>query len=161
MTGCVSTALLWAVAMRSLFGKASWIRLKPLYQYLSPLGIWMATLHVMAFGAKGWTKLFKKEYHNGQMSITFVSSMFPAGILLAHHLMATFGTKKQVSDSHLWKNSMINIATQDFVQLTRRLKVSGGGYSMGQTAEEHMRPSGAATSISARNRSGKDDDVSI
>jgi len=161
MTGCVSTAVLWCVAMRSLFGKASWIRLKPVYQYLSPFGIWMGTLHVMAFGAKGWTKLFKKKYHNGQMSITFVSSMFPAGILLAHHLMATFGTKKQVSDTHLWKNSMINIATQDFVQLTRRLQVSGGGYSVGQTAEDHMHRSGVATSTYASRPAGKNDEVSI
>ena len=129
MTGCVSTAVLWTVAMRSLFGKASWIRLKPLYSYLSPFGIWLATLHVMAFGAKGWTTLFDKNYHGGQMSITFVSSMFPTLVLLTHHLMSIFGTKKQISGSHLWKHSLNNIATQDFVKLTRSLQLSAGGYT--------------------------------
>jgi hypothetical protein len=54
---------------------------------------------------------------------------------------------------------MINIATQDFVQLTRRLQVSGGGYSMGQTVEEHKRPSRVAPSASRP--TGKNDEVSI
>ncbi len=39
MTGCVSMGLLWFVTMRSIMGKASWIRLKPLYSYISPIGI--------------------------------------------------------------------------------------------------------------------------
>jgi len=121
MTGCVSTVLLCAVAMRSLMGKASWIRLKPLYAYASPIGMWFAVVHVMAFGAKGWTKLFKKEYHNGQLSITFVSSMFPTGVLLTHHLMQTFGTKRHISDLHLWRHSMTSIATKDFNNLRRNV----------------------------------------
>lgn len=121
MTGCVSTVLLWAVAMRSLFGKSSWIRMKPLYAYLSPLGMWFAVVHVMAFGAKGWNTLFNDQYHNGQMSITFVSSMYPACTLLVHHIMGIFGTKKRLSGEHLWKHSMVNNATEDFVELTRRI----------------------------------------
>ena len=121
MTGCVSTVLLWAVAMRSLFGAASWIRLKPMYAYASPIGMWFAVVHVMAFGAKGWTKLFKKEYHNGQLSITFVSSMYPAGVLLTHHLMQTFGTKRHISDNHLWRHSITNLATKEFNQLRRNV----------------------------------------
>lgn len=111
MTGYVSTGLLWVVAMRSIMGKASWIKLKPLYSYVSPIGIWFGVVHVMAFGAKGWTKLFNKNYHRGQLSITFVSSMYPAGILLAHHIMASFGTKKICAGDHLWKHSVVNIAT--------------------------------------------------
>jgi len=129
MTGCVSTAVLWCVCMRSLFGSASWIRLKPLYSYMSPFGIWLATVHVMAFGAKGWNKLFNRQYHRGQMSITFVSSMLPTCVLLVHHIFAIFGTKKEISDIHLWKHSLNNIATQDFVRLTQQLDVSAGGYS--------------------------------
>merc|ERR1712008_423776 len=85
---------------------------------------WMATIHVMAFGAKGWGKLFNADYHRGQMSITFVSSMLPACTLLVRHIFAFFGTKKQVSDTHLWKHSLNNIATQDFVKMTRQLEVS-------------------------------------
>jgi len=129
MTGCVSTAILWCVCMRSLFGKASWIRLKPLYSYMSPFGIWLATIHVMAFGAKGWDTLFNKDYHNGQLSITFVSSMLPACTLLVHHIFAIFRTKKRVSNILLWKHSLNNIATQDFVTMTRKLEVSVEGYS--------------------------------
>jgi len=124
-TGCVSTVLLWAVAMRSLFGKASWIRMKPLYAYASPIGMWFAVVHVMAFGAKGWVKLFKKEYHRGQLSITFVSSMFPAGILLVHHLMAFFNTKRHISDKHLWRHSITNIATQEVKGLREQIEEKG------------------------------------
>lgn len=117
MTGCVSTVILWAVAMRSLMGKATWIRLKPLYAYASPIGMWFAVVHVMAFGAKGWNTLFNGDYHNGQMSITFVSSMYPACVLLVYHLFGTFGTKKRVSEIHLWRHSLTSIATQDFINL--------------------------------------------
>jgi len=123
MTGAISTTLLFCVALRSLFGHASWIRLKPIYAYMSPLGMWFGVLHVMFFGAKGWSKLFQKEYHNGQMSITFVSSMLPACVLLTHHLMGTFGTKKRISDTQLWKHSMIHIANQDFKDICSRSAV--------------------------------------
>jgi len=119
-TGCISTVLLWSVAMRSLFGKASWIKLKPLYTYASPIGMWFAVVHVMAFGAKGWVKLFKKEYHRGQLSITFVSSMYPAGVLLVHHLMAVFGTKRHISENEVWRHSVTRIATDECEQLRRR-----------------------------------------
>jgi len=121
MTGCISTALLWVVAMRSIMGKASWIRLKPLYSYVSPIGIWFGVIHVMAFGAKGWNKLFNKKYHNGQLSITFVSSMYPACVLLVHHIMATFGTKKVCANDHLWKHSVVNIATDQFDRIITRI----------------------------------------
>jgi len=123
MTGAVSTTLLFCVALRSLFGHASWIRLKPLYAYMSPIGMWFGVVHVMAFGAKGWDTLFNKNYHNGQMSITFVSSMLPACVLLVHHLMGTFGTKKQVSNKTLWKHSMIYIANQDFKDICSKSAV--------------------------------------
>merc|ERR1712008_596585 len=121
MTGCISTALLWVVAMRSIMGKASWIRLKPLYSYVSPIGIWFGVVHVMAFGAKGWNKLFNTKYHNGQMSITFVSSMYPACVLLVHHIMATFGTKKVCARYHLWMHSVVNIATSHFDKIIARV----------------------------------------
>jgi len=121
MTGCISTALLWVVAMRSVMGKASWIRLKPLYSYASPIGIWFGVIHVMAFGAKGWNKLFNTKYHNGQMSITFVSSMYPACVLLVHHVMSTFGTKKPCATDHLWKHSVVNVAKVQYDKIISRL----------------------------------------
>jgi len=103
-----------------------------------------------AFGAKGWTKLFKKQYHRGQLSITFVSSMFPAGVLLVHHLMAVSGTKRHISDKHLWRHSITNVATDEFNQLRRTVSNQaemigwmkdyvGGGYSMkSMTSESSM-----------------------
>lgn len=132
-TGALSTTLLFCVALRSLFGHASWIRLKPIYAYMSPIGMWFGVVHVMAFGAKGWNTLFNKDYHNGQMSITFVSSMFPACTFLTHHLMGVFGTKKRVSDKTLWKNSFIYIATQDFKAVCARATI--------KSFEEESRPS--------------------
>ena len=132
-TGAISTTFLFCVALRSLFGHASWIKLKPIYAYMSPLGMWFAVVHVMAFGAKGWNTLFNKNYHNGQMSITFVSSMFPACIFLTHHFMGLFGTKKRVSDKTLWKNSFIHMGTQDFKAVCNRATV--------KTLEEESRPS--------------------
>ena len=125
-TGCISTALLGAVAMRSVMGHASWIRLKPMYTYMSPIGVWFATLHVVAFGVKGWTTLFKLEYHHGQMSITFVSSMFPCLVLLTHHFFGLFGTKKRASDEHLWRHSLIDTAHNNFTKLTESTEASAG-----------------------------------
>ena len=129
-TGCISTVILWAVTMRSLFGAASWIRLKPLYSYASPIGMWFAVVHVMAYGAKGWYKLFNTDYHNGQMSITFVSSMFPACVLMVHHLFGVFGTNKNISDITLWRHSLTNIATQDFITLCQKAKNKAGQRGM-------------------------------
>jgi len=137
MTGCISTALLFCVALRSLFGKASWIRLKPLYAYLSPIGIWLAVIHVIMFGYGGWYKLFKYEYHNGQPSITFMSSFFPFGVLVVNFLMAVAGTKKRLGNVHLWKHSATNFAKMQWVKLHQTLNDDGeslhGDYTMGDT----------------------------
>ena len=128
MTGAVSTALLWVVTMRSIMGKASWIRLKPLYSYLSPIGIWFAVIHIMAFGAMGWNTLFNKNYHHGQMSITFVSSMYPTCVLLVHHVMAFSGSKKICSGDYLWKNSIVKIANAHYNDI-----LANAGFSVGET----------------------------
>lgn len=122
-TGAMGMALLWAVAMRSIMGKASWIRLKPMYAYVSPIAIWFSTIHVIAFGAKGWNTLFNPKYHNGQLSITFVSSMFPTCILLVHHTFTLFGTKKTCcTGDHLWKHSIVNIATERNNRIRRKTR---------------------------------------
>ena len=121
-TGALGTALLWAVAMRSIMGKASWIRLKPMYAYVSPIAIWFSTIHVIAFGAQGWYTLFNPKYHNGQLSITFVSSMFPTCILLVHHTFSLFGTKKTCACDHLWKHSIVNIATEQYTKMSRKTR---------------------------------------
>lgn len=133
MTGCVSTALLWVVTMRSLMGKASWIRLKPLYSYVSPIGIWFAVVHVMAFGAKGWNTLFNKNYHNGQMSITFVSSMYPACVLLVHHIFSLCGTKKACQGDYYWKHSVVRIATDHY----EKIMGNGPANDLDATVEAH------------------------
>ncbi len=59
-TGAVGTALLWAVATRSIMGKALWIRLKPFYSYVSPIGIWFSTVHVI-FWSEGLEYLVQQE----------------------------------------------------------------------------------------------------
>merc|ERR1712008_304159 len=92
--------------------------------YVSPIGIWFGVVHVMAFGAKGWNKLFNMKYHNGQPSITFVSSMYPACVLLVHHIMATIGSKKVCANDHLWMHSVVNIATNQFDRIVSRVSES-------------------------------------
>lgn len=117
MTGTLSTVILMAVTMRSIFGKASWVVLKPFYTYLSPIGIWFAIIHIIAFGSKSWSTLFDKDEYKGHMTISFVSSAFAACVLLVHHIMAIFGTKKVCSSDHLWKHSVVNIANAQFHSL--------------------------------------------
>merc|ERR1711937_7920 len=121
-TGCWATAILFFVTLRSLFGKASWIRLKPLYAYASPIGMWFATAHVVFFGYSGWYKLFQYKYHNGQPSITFMSSMFPIGVLLVNWMMACSGTKTRLVSGgmYLWKHSVVRIAKEEFVGLKKK-----------------------------------------
>lgn len=126
-TGCVSTVLLWVVSMRSIMGSASWIRLKPLYSYVSPAGMWFAVVHIIAFGAKGWTTLLNGDYHNGQMSITFVSSMYPACTLIVHHLFGIFETKKHVKNIHLWSHSLTSLATVHSLKLKEANLRQGSG----------------------------------
>lgn len=116
--GCLSLGLLWVVTMRSLFGHAAWITLKPIYAYVSPIGIWCATVHVVAMGASGWHKLFDLNYHNGQPSITFVSSIFPSAVMLVNHLMAVTGSKTRIN-SHLWDHSAVNLAKRDMLGIMR------------------------------------------
>ena len=95
------------VQLRSILGKSSWIITKPVYKYLSPIGVIFATIHVVAFGAPGWYKLFKPEYHNGQMSITFMSSMFPMSILTVWFFMKFFSTPMP---KKLLRNSFVQLA---------------------------------------------------
>jgi hypothetical protein len=108
-TAALGIALLWIVTMRSIMGKASWICLKPLYSYLLPIGIWFSTIHVVAFGAMDFYTVFNPKYYNGIPTISFLSTMFTACILVVHHIMALFHTQKICSDDHLWKHSIVNV----------------------------------------------------
>merc|ERR1712003_277743 len=121
-TGCWATTILFFVTLRSLFGKSSWIRLKPMYAYASPIGMWFSTAHVVFFGYSGWYKLFQYKYHNGQPSITFMSSMFPIGVLLVNWMMACSGTKTRLVSGgmYLWKHSVVRIAKEEFVGLKKK-----------------------------------------
>ena len=103
--------LLPFVQLRSILGKSSWIITKPVYKYLSPIGVIFATIHVVAFGAPGWYKLFKREYHNGQMSITFMSSMFPMSILTVWFFMKFFSTPMP---KKLLRNSFVQLAEERY-----------------------------------------------
>jgi hypothetical protein len=85
--GVIAFTLVVILAIRSLLGKDSWI---------SPLAIFLATFHVTMMGYNGWEKLFAVDSHNGQPSITFVSSMFSLGVVGAHFLLAAMGTKKRM-----------------------------------------------------------------
>merc|ERR1712176_1100611 len=120
--GCLSTGLLWIVTMRSLYGHASWTALKPIYAYVSPIGIWCATAHVVLMGFLGWNKLFHRDTRNGQRSMTCASTMFPAAVLLVNHLMAVAGSKTRIS-SHLWDHSAVNLAKRDMLGIMREAQL--------------------------------------
>ena len=84
-SGVIAFTLVILVTIRSLIGKGSWMKLKPLYAYVSPLAVSLATLHVVMMGYKSWDDLFKYSTKKGQPSITFVSTMmFPPGVIATH-----------------------------------------------------------------------------
>jgi hypothetical protein len=114
ITAAIGSVLLWVVAMRSIMGKASWIRLKPLYTYVSPIGIWFSTTHVIAFGAIDFYTVFNPQFYNGMPTIAFLSTMFTAAVLVVHHVMALFCTKKICSGDLLWKHSIVNVASKEY-----------------------------------------------
>jgi len=115
--GVVGFTLITAVTVRSLFGSDSWMKLKPMYTIISPLGILMATLHVVFMGYKGWNKLFDYSTKKGQPSITFMSTMLPLVVLLVNFGLDTFGTKKRAGRQKIWKHSATNAAHLKFEEM--------------------------------------------
>ncbi len=113
VTAANGLVLLWVGAMRSIMGKASWIRLKPHYTYVSPIGIWFSTIHVLAFVAIDFYTAFNPQYNNGMPTISFPSTMFTAAVLVVHHAMVLFCTKKICSGNLLWKQYILNIASKE------------------------------------------------
>ena len=71
------------------------MKIKPFYAYVSQLAILLASFHVIMMVYNGWGSLFKRSSHEGQPSITFVSSMFSLGVVGDHFLLAAVGTKKR------------------------------------------------------------------
>lgn len=110
MCGGIAIALLLMVTLRSLFGHSSWIKLKPVYAYLSPIAIWISIAHVFMFGYTGWDSLFDPESKGGQPSVSWMSTMFAMGVLFINHLFAIAGTKSRLGKQHMWTHSVVNIA---------------------------------------------------
>uniref|UniRef100_A0A7S0GH16 Uncharacterized protein n=1 Tax=Proboscia inermis TaxID=420281 RepID=A0A7S0GH16_9STRA len=106
MFGAVALSILCAVMLRSLFGKAFWVKLRPMYSFAALFGLWMATIHVVLMGYKGWDQLFKYETKEGQPFITWVSTMFPIAVLTVNILLSIFGTKKRVGSQTILKHSV-------------------------------------------------------
>ena len=107
----IAFTLITAVAIRSLFGSASWMKLKPMFNYAAPVGAFLATFHVILMGYSGWNKLFNYSSKRGQPSLTWVSSMFALGVLVCHVLFVLFGTKRRSRKSmRVWRHSMTNAA---------------------------------------------------
>ena len=59
-SGVIAFTLVTLVTIRSLIGKGSWMKLKPLYAYVSPLAVSLATLHVVMMGYNYMVKLRKR-----------------------------------------------------------------------------------------------------
>jgi len=132
-SGVIAFTLVTLVTIRSLIGKGSWMKLKPLYAYVSPLAVFLATFHVIMMGYKGWDDLFKYSTKKGQPSITFVSTMFPLGVIATHLLLVILGTKRYVRRvSRVEKHSATNDAlakydkTKDAVRMPDETKRTVG-----------------------------------
>jgi len=127
--GVVGFTLITVTTIRSLFGTDYWMKLKPIYAFVSPLGIIMSALHVVLMGYKGWYKLFDTQYHNGHPSITFMSSMYPLVVLVVNLCLNMYGTKKRCGGQKIWKHSATNAAHARFNKLTARYYGIGGDSS--------------------------------
>lgn len=125
--GMVALSILTAVMIRSLFGKDSWMKLRPMYSFAAPIGLWLATFHVVFMGYKGWNKLFDYSVKKGQPSITFVSSMFPICVLSVNLFLVVFGTKKASSNYIIWKHTCTNAAYLNFMKIQNSLKINKNG----------------------------------
>lgn len=127
-SGVIAFTLVVVLTIRSLIGKGSWMKLKPLYVYVSPLAIFLATFHVVMMGYKGWGALFDYSTKKGQPSITFISSMFSLGVIAAHVFLVLIGTKKRARKAtRVMKHSAVNTAFEKydevrFVDVDREMK---------------------------------------
>jgi len=149
ISGCTSTAFLFCVFLRSLFGKASWIRLKPIYSYLAPVGVWLAVIHTFMYGYANWHKqLFHYEYNKGQPAISFLSTFFTAAVLVVNLSMALLGTKRRVAENqHIWKHSSANFARYQWAKLQEGLNQDGSSLTAagGQSSEDSSSHARTAT----------------
>jgi hypothetical protein len=93
--GVIAFVLVTLLTIRSLIKEGSWMKLKPVYNYVSPLAIFLATFHLIFMGYKGWNSLFNPASYGGQPSPTFASSMFSLGVVGAHIFLMVLGTKKR------------------------------------------------------------------
>lgn len=124
-SGVIAVTLVTILTIRSLIGKGSWMKLKPLYTYVSPLAIFLSTLHLIMMGFKGWNKLFNYSSHKGQPSPTFTASMFSLGVVAAHIFLAIVGTKRRVrKDTRVMKHSAVEAAFARY----NEVRLNGGKY---------------------------------
>ncbi len=109
--GVIAFTLVVILTIRSLIGEDSWMKVKPLYKYVAPLAILLATFHVFFMGYTGWGKLFNYSVHNGQPAITFMASMFSLGVVAVHIFLSLLGTKKRGRKAtRVMKHSAVNTA---------------------------------------------------
>ena len=110
-SGVIAFTLVVILTIRSLIGKGSWMKVKPLYTYVSPLAIFLGTFHIIMMGYKGWDSLFDYSSKRGQPSPTFITSMFGLGVVAAHIFLSLLGTKKRARKAtRVMKHSAINTA---------------------------------------------------
>jgi hypothetical protein len=136
--GVVGFTLITAVTIRLLFGSDYWMKLKPMYSLVSPLGIIMSALYVVLMGYKGWyIMLFDGQYKNGQPTITFMSSMFPLVVVLVVNLcLNIFGTQKRCGGQQIWKHSATNAAHARFKKVTDQYFSSRGSFCEEESLSE-------------------------
>ena len=109
------------------------MKLKPIYNWISPLAIVLATFHMIFMGYKGWNSLFNYAKYKGQPSPTFTTSMFSLGVVAVHIFLAIAGTKKRTS-----RNSRVEKHSATESAFTKYALVSGTGTS-GATGHESFK----------------------
>jgi hypothetical protein len=93
--GVLAMTCVTILTIRSFIKEGSWMKLQPLYTYVSPLAIFLATMHLVAMGYTGWDSLFDPDSHRGQPSPNFTASMFSLFVLGTHLILSVVGTKKR------------------------------------------------------------------
>ena len=69
-------------------------------------------------------------------TILFLSTMFTADVLVVHHAMALFCTKKICSGDLFWKHSIVNVASKEYNKIAANVyKLESNFENLGESVE--------------------------
>lgn len=69
-------------------------------------------------------------------TILFLSTMFTADVLVVHHAMALFCTKKICSGDLFWKHSIVNVASKEYNKIAANVyKLESNFENLGESVD--------------------------